>query len=256
MSYILDALRRAEAERRRGDVPGLHAAGLPADAEPAARDRRPVLWAAGGAGAAAALAVVLFAIAPWRPDAAPPAGASFSPTPEPSRENRIDERSTLAQGETPPTRPGALAPAALPVEPPMDARAARPAPAVPEAVSASSPAFVPAFASAPGLPPRLAVRAAEGRVAVLERRAGPASAPSPNPAPVRLDDLSPALRAELPHLAVGGSIYSDSPSQRMVILNGQVFHEGDKPAADTVVEQIRLKSAVLSYRGQRYEITF
>lgn len=41
MSYILDALRRAQAERGRGSVPGLHtpatpAAGLPAaDASPA-----------------------------------------------------------------------------------------------------------------------------------------------------------------------------------------------------------------------------
>jgi general secretion pathway protein B len=47
-----------------------------------------------------------------------------------------------------------------------------------------------------------------------------------------------------------------APSARMVILNGQVFHEGDKPAADTVLEQIRLKSAILNFRGQRYEVAF
>ena len=55
---------------------------------------------------------------------------------------------------------------------------------------------------------------------------------------------------------VGGAIYSETPSDRMVILNGQVFHEGDKPAADTVLEQIRLKSAILNFRGQRYEVSF
>jgi general secretion pathway protein B len=71
-----------------------------------------------------------------------------------------------------------------------------------------------------------------------------------------INDLPPATRAGLPRLAVGGAIYSASPADRMVILNGQVFHEGDKPAADTVLEQIRLKSAVLNFRGQRYEITF
>ncbi|MEP6506293.1 MAG: general secretion pathway protein GspB, partial [Betaproteobacteria bacterium] len=59
-----------------------------------------------------------------------------------------------------------------------------------------------------------------------------------------------------PRLAVGGAIYSETPSARMVILNGQVWHEGDKPAADTVLEQIRLKTAVLNYRGQRYEIAY
>ena len=31
MSYILDALRRADAERSRGAVPGLHAQGVPTD---------------------------------------------------------------------------------------------------------------------------------------------------------------------------------------------------------------------------------
>ena len=43
MSYILDALRRADAERSRGAVPSLHAQGLPADLEPAARDYRPLI---------------------------------------------------------------------------------------------------------------------------------------------------------------------------------------------------------------------
>ena len=72
----------------------------------------------------------------------------------------------------------------------------------------------------------------------------------------KFSDLPPAVQARMPHLAVGGAIYSESPSARMVILNGQVLHEGDKPAADTVLEQIRLKSAVLNTGGQRYELTF
>jgi len=71
-----------------------------------------------------------------------------------------------------------------------------------------------------------------------------------------INELPQETRAQLPRLAVGGAIYSPSPSARMVILNGQVWHEGDKPAPDTVLEQIRLKSAVLNYRGQRYEIAF
>ena len=87
-------------------------------------------------------------------------------------------------------------------------------------------------------------------------------APAPAPASARpaavtnIKDLPPDVRSQLPRLAVGGAIYSETPSDRMVILNGQVFHEGDKPAADTVLEQIRMKSAILSFRGQRYEVTF
>jgi len=35
-----------------------------------------------------------------------------------------------------------------------------------------------------------------------------------------------------------------------------VLHEGDRPAPEVVLEQIRLKSAVLSWRGQRWEISY
>jgi general secretion pathway protein B len=83
-----------------------------------------------------------------------------------------------------------------------------------------------------------------------------APAPSRSNAVTNINDLPPDVRSQLPRLAVGGAIYSETPSARMVILNGQVWHEGDKPAADTVLEQIRLKSAVLNFRGQRYEVSF
>jgi general secretion pathway protein B len=269
MSYILDALRRADAERSRGAVPGLHAHNIPADGEPAARNYRPLIWAAGGAGALLVAVVVVLVVAPWRPAPGPDAGvarAPVAPAPELTPPGR-DNLPTLAQGETPPTRPDGLAPAALPVEPPMGRgpAGARPAPYPPPAFDAT-----------------LAERAAAGRVATLVPRAAAASAaaatskPPIAQAPVEhygppaatasaatraaavqnINDLAPALRAQLPRLTVGGAIYSETPSARMVILNGQVWHEGDKPAADTVLEQIRLKSAVLNFRGQRYEVSY
>src|SRR5256885_16464797 len=50
MSYILDALRKADAERERGSVPGLHTQSVPTvSAElPSARRGVPVGWVAGG----------------------------------------------------------------------------------------------------------------------------------------------------------------------------------------------------------------
>ena len=57
MSYILDALRRAEADRQRGAVPGLQdqPQPLPAPAAAPADDpRRTGLWALAGAGLLAA----------------------------------------------------------------------------------------------------------------------------------------------------------------------------------------------------------
>jgi len=278
MSYILDALRRADAERSRGVVPGLHAQSLPGDAEPAARNYAPLLWAAGGAGVLLAAGVAVLLWAPWRatPAPAPEARTALAPPPAPTLAPRDSGPVQPAQGELPPAQPGALEPAARPVEPPLGRGEAPTATAEARAPQAYPPKATESRDS-------FAQRAAAGRVATLQPRADtrvavPAPTPAPRPAqppvehygdPVKtapapapnaaapnINALPPDVRAQLPHLAVGGAIYSETPSARMVILNGQVFHEGDKPAADTVLELIRLKSAVLNFRGQRYEISF
>ena len=267
MSYILDALRRADAERERGAVPGLHAQNIPADVAPAARDFRPLAWAAGGAAALAVAVVALLVFSPWREPPAPAAPPAIA---------RDD--GTAAKAEAPAPRSVAPAPTAMPAEPPAARVAPNRAPNVEAPIAAARAVAPPAVAA------RVASQAAEGRVAVLapkpvagktatppdtpaieapapvEHYGAPLPAPAPAPANpnaiVALADLPPATRATLPKLSVGGAIYSDSAPARMLILNGQIYHEGDKPAADTVLEQIRHKSAVLNFRGLRYEIAF
>ncbi len=70
------------------------------------------------------------------------------------------------------------------------------------------------------------------------------------------DELPSDIRSQLPKFVVGGSIYSDSAASRFLILNGQVFHENDKVATDLVLEQIKLKTAVLRYKNQRFSISY
>jgi general secretion pathway protein B len=305
MSYILDALRRADAERSRGGVPSLHSQGLPADLEPAARDYRPLIWAAGGAGALLVAVIVILVVAPWKSASTADSRTALAPAPDlaptPRDAAAASAPAQLAQGELAPVQPGGIEPGARPVEPPIgrgnpppaataDARSPQPYPPPPSARTGARDLPADADAGArPAVPPAtrtgardgLDARAAEGRVATLEPRAQartpapatqppvehygaplPAAATPATPAAARgnavpnIKDLPPDVRAQLPKLTVAGSVYSDTPSARMVILNGQVVHEGDKPAPDTVLEQIRLKSAILNFRGQRYEITF
>lgn len=243
MSYILDALRRAEADRARGAVPGLHANNMPADPEPAARRFTPRVWAAAAVLVVAAAVLVFGALRS--------VGGSLAPGPS----TNVPELNPVA------AEPVAAAPVAL-VAPAAPAVPGAPVP--PGVVSAVAPVAAPPMVAAavpvpgpalPASPPRLVARAAAGRVGVLEPSASlPRSTMPVAVAPV--DDLSPDVRAQLPRLVVGGAIYSAAPADRMLILNGQVFHEGDRPAADTVLEQIRLKNAVLNYRGQRYQISY
>jgi len=51
-------------------------------------------------------------------------------------------------------------------------------------------------------------------------------------------------------------MYSENAASRMLIINGQVFHEGDKISGELVLEQIKLKAAVLAYKGYRYGISY
>ena len=158
MSYILDALRRAEAdrERERGRVPGLHTQPLPGRAGPRAAGRRRWLpWAGGGLLLLAGLGAGSWwasgpqdAVAPAPPPA--PAPLATAPAPEPV-----------------PSAPVATPPVASP-PPPQRAAAESPylAPAPPPG---AGPAPPPVAAAKPAPPPAPAAEARIPRVAELAR---------------------------------------------------------------------------------------
>ena len=251
MSYILDALRRADAERERGSVPGLHA--QPAMLGEADADlRRP---AHTGRWLGAGLGLALLALLGWwllgrdtpRPAAepiaitplpitAPPVGAA--PAPAIASETAAVTAPVIAPMTAPPP---AVVPAAAPVavpKPPALAEATR---KPPPKVAVTTPAKPVPAASKPA----------------ARTTASPPSAPAATePRVYALSELPDEIRRELPTLAVGGAMYSQNPANRMLIVNGQTFREGDKLAPGLALEQIRLKSAVLEYKGYRYGITY
>jgi general secretion pathway protein B len=98
------------------------------------------------------------------------------------------------------------------------------------------------------------VREPSAAVTAAPKAVAPASAAATDAKLPTLAELPPELRSQVPALVVGGSVYSPKASSRIVILNGQVFREGDQPIAGLSVEQIRLKSTVLAFRGQRFEL--
>ena len=234
MSYILDALRRAEAERERGVVPGLQSQQHAIVDDDAAAPARPrlLVWAVAG------LAAALVAVVAWNVlrDSGPPPGrpvveGSVAPTP---------------QAPVPmPTTPLAAPPQiAAPTPTPPTADAARPP------VAATRPA---------ARPPTEARRSARRSTDSGAATGGSESTTAKASAEARIYkqiDLPEDVRRDLPKLTVGGASYSGDAASRMVMINGQIFHEGDQLAPNLVLERIKLKSAVLSYKGYRYEVTF
>lgn len=248
MSLILDALRKADAERERGAVPGLHAQPMPLPAsEGRARARSlPWLWLAIGA-----LAVLAAALA-WRvagrvesrslveaTAAAPPPAAAASAAAATTTTPAAPPAAPPAAN--PPGTPTASAPPQFVAEPaPWPTQDSR-KPAVPEPV----PAAKRAASAAP----------AEAAVAPVPAPAPVAAAAAEPPVYAR-EQLPPQIRAELPPLAFGGAIYSSNPADRSLIVNGRLLRENDRLTGELTLEQIRLKAAVFRYKGYRFEVGF
>jgi general secretion pathway protein B len=124
--------------------------------------------------------------------------------------------------------------------------------------SATLPASTPATPTAAETKHRLKdIAAAPVNAPEKKRAARSTTAAASSPASAAdAGSLPDSLRHELPTLAFGGASYSKDPSSRMVIFNGRVFHEGDTIAPQLVLQQIKLKAAVMTYKGYHYEIGF
>lgn len=226
MSYILDALKRADAERDRGAVPGLHTLPVHVSTGDLSQSRfRLLLLILAGIG----LLGVCAGLWRWQ-------------------------------------HPAPLSPA-MAIATPVVVVASSP----PVVVATPVPVFTPAaqtasqapLATVTPLPPR-PVSNAVVNGGVLIKPAIPdkaLQAPKPAPPPITLAtgtpvmtiaQLPPDISQALPKLAISGSTWAENPAYRMVILNGQVFHEGDKPAADLTLEQITTKAVIFNFKGYRY----
>ncbi len=239
MSYILDALRRADAQRTRELLPGAGATPTRvvfADTQPY---RRGLPWPA----IAVTCALLLAGFVAWHfwPASAPASPAAVVQPAAPAATPVVVQPTTPAIAQT---APAAAAPTAT-------------SPATPSTTAPASPTAVapPASAAAPSTPGARATAAIAGISPASPALPTPAAPPAAARVPL-LDELPASLRAELPKLAITGSAYSDNAAMRLLIVNGQVLHEKDEAAAGLVLEQIQPRAAVLRYKGQRFQIPY
>jgi len=249
MSYILDALKKAEAERHIGQVPGLHvqpARALPRS--PAATRGKQMLLAAGAVLLAAG--GTLTWLQPWQA----PLPASRSPTVEPSA---AAPRTTTAppsfEATAPPTpAPQIIAAAPPPVSPrPADRPAVKPR-NTPAASAAG--ASKPATTSGTGKPPAAQAVPAQASATDADLKLSAALTPEAGMSSPR--ELPEQIQHELPSLAIGGYIYSDNPRERQLLVNRRLLHEGEEAAPGVTLEKMLPKAAVFNYKGYRYRLAY
>jgi general secretion pathway protein B len=234
MSYILDALKRADAERERGQVPGLHSqASVPT---PSAAPRRVATrWPVGallGVGLLLVAAGLWWNSRPGEPTVAvqPPPIAAPVERPLPAAEPPAAGR------PLPPSVAQEQLPGLTPAQPIL---APTPAPGPPSSTATSAPAR-----TAPAIAPP------------SEAKALPALPGDTDAGVRRFADLSPQQRAQLPQLSVAGASYSANPAHRMLIVNGAVVHEGQEVAPGMTLERIGLHEAVIRQGSLRFSIAY
>ncbi|HEX4872824.1 MAG TPA: general secretion pathway protein GspB [Nevskiaceae bacterium] len=239
MSYLLEALRRAERERAQGQPPSLQPGATAPSAVEAPRGVRglTLLLVAMVGVLAGAWLFGAPRTAP-APSAAPTAAAAPPPAPavttlraapavpppalEDNGERTLDD---LWEGEA------ASAAAAPVVEP-------RPVPAAVTAMVEPVPAPAPAAPSTPA--------AGEAEPPAVQTGSTPAPA-----APLALADLDASTRAELSLPPIDVHVSDADPRRRFILSGGQRLTEGDSLPGGVVLREIVAGGLVVEFRGQR-----
>ena len=216
MSYILEALKKAQAERQLGNAPTIHAPQAVTPAPAAAAASRKPLFIGLGAGA---LVVVAGALVLWRP----------APAPAPQT---VTQRAPAAPA------PETLVVSAPPAPPPAPVRE-----------RASTPAPTPAPTIAAHAP-------APSRPAPVPVPAAPVARAAPEDSLPFLQQLPDAQQRDIPRVTFGGYMYSANAADRLLIVDKALRHEGEEVAPGLVLEKLLPKAAVMNFRGIRYRVAY
>ena len=248
MSYILDALKKAEAERKLGSIPDLNAqsvASMSPDDKPAFW-RRPLAW----------IMLTMLVSVPgtfiwfksWQqtaPAVVVTAQLPEQPMPKPAE--------TVTQPVSAPPVVQAPVVAARPADAPAPVKA------------------LPAEPAKRKSPVKEAVKVKEVATAKKYKPPQPAPVPEapsdkkpqPMPAAAPLAEKLPTLRElpeniqrDIPPLAIGGYIYSSNQAERSILINNRLLREGEQAAPGLTLEKMMPREAILSFRGYRYRITY
>ncbi|TDU25874.1 general secretion pathway protein B [Panacagrimonas perspica] len=254
MSYILDALRKAERDRNLGRTPSLGDVTSPSARAPVSSGpSRRVLALIGLVLGMLALAILLWPPAPEVATpppviaAAPPAAAPVpAPAAPPPEETVVAAQNFPEEPAADPTVGADVAAESIDdlmddagAEAPLDANELPPDPGV--AVAAKPPAVTrtPAVPAEPAPKP-----------AVVAEAPAPESEAVPSDGIPLLRDMPSDYRGAFPELRVDVHVYDDDPERRWTLINGKKAVEGSTLPEGPTISEIRPDGIVFDFRGQ------
>lgn len=251
MSYILDALKKAEQARSAGKAPDLFTLQVN-EAGPARKPMWP--WLLAGlllVNAAAIFYWMQFAdhgraatVSPASPTVPPSVPLAKAPQPSP------DARAPAPAAGDEPLPEKALPPVTAPPRPvkPIESKTApvkAPKPENREATAAVSQSPPPAAAPNPPAPPSAAAPAPQPA-------APPKAEVAAEPRTLAYAELPPAIQQELPKMVVSMHMYSGKAANRMASVNDKTLREGDELSPGLKLLEIMPDGMIFSYKGYRF----
>jgi len=262
MSYILEALKKAQAERQIGNAPTIHAPTLAS--APAGQGghgkRTPVIVAM----VLMATAIVGLAMMLLRqPQAASPQPSAALPPAAGSAPAAV-QSATAPPSATAPASAAPVVPAQEVAAPALAAQVSAPAQGTHPSREATQPPTPQTSAATSSVQPRR--RDASAATADLAVSAPPPAAPqatapvpAPVPAPVEeqvqsMRDLPEPIQRAIPQITLGGYMYSKNPADRLLLIDKVLRREGEEVAPGLVLEKLQPKQAIFGFRGYRYRV--
>jgi general secretion pathway protein B len=278
MSLNLDALKRAERERR-GEAGPAPSELPPPAARVAPRPARDWLWTAVVAGGLALSAFLL-----WDAFRKPPVTAAPVTAPAPQVQAPAAPAPVIVARPAPP--PASVVPGtedvaslddltdepvlegapAAPLPKPVPAKPA-PAKPAPPATAAQRPSTIdttpappPAAAQVRTDAPAAPTPAPQVQTPAPQPAEPPPAEPAPaevppaltQPAPLRkFREMPPDYRADFPALRVEIHVYEKEPPRRFVLINGRRYREGERLAEGPALVEIVPEGMVLEHRGEK-----
>ena len=237
MSYILDALKKSEQERKQGEVPGLNS--FQDHPRPPRSSSRILVYLLSGI-----LLVMTLAVSLWL-------FFRQSPTPTPPESTReVMTATPLPQTEQPPqikTDALPIAKEAATEQPDQPAVIAKPdSPALADLTPEPETSL-----STIEPPPATVADIGDDEQLVNDERENPAPA---QPEHINFADLPPDIRSALPELVIAAHYYASKPSSRMASINGRIMRQGQSVTDGLILEEIIREGVILSFHDYRFSL--